>query len=82
MTILVAVKKNNKVFLGADRITMFGSEYATDLVDNCKIMKLKHGYLATSGYTLFKNIFEHLSSHKSELLNCEFKNKSDVSDSS
>lgn len=52
MTILVAVKKNGRVFLGADRITTFGNEYHTDLVGGQKIMKLKNAYLATSGYTL------------------------------
>lgn len=78
MTILVAVKKNNQVFVGADRITTFGSEYATDLVDNCKMMKLRNGYLATSGYTLIKNIIEHLSVHDNELINSRFESKTDV----
>lgn len=78
MTILVAVKKNGKVHVGADRITTFGSEYATDLVGSCKIMKLKHGYLATSGYTLLDNVIEHLHENRKELLDCEFKTRGQV----
>jgi ATP-dependent protease HslVU (ClpYQ) peptidase subunit len=50
MTILVAVKKNDRVYMGADRITTFGNEYFTDIVNGSKIIKLKHAYLATSGY--------------------------------
>lgn len=78
MTILAAVKKNNRVYIGADRITMFGGEYATDLVDNCKIMKLRHAYLASSGYTLVNNVIEHLYSKGSEILDNEFRNRADV----
>lgn len=78
MTILVAVKKNDRVFVGADRITTFGSEYATDLVGSCKIMKLKHGYLATSGYTLLDNIIEHLHENRKELLDSELKTRAQV----
>ncbi|MBZ0189322.1 MAG: hypothetical protein K8F91_23965, partial [Candidatus Obscuribacterales bacterium] len=78
MTILVAVKKNNRIWIGADRITCFGSEYATDLADGSKIMKLKHAYLATSGYTLLDNIIEHLYENNSEMLDSEFKNRAQV----
>lgn len=78
MTILVAVKKNGRVFLGADRITTFGNEYVTDLVGGSKIMKLKHAYLATSGYTLLDNVIEHLyhSSHK--MMENSFKDRAHV----
>lgn len=78
MTILVAVKKNGRVFLGADRITTFGSEYVTDLVDGSKIMKLKHGYLATSGYTLMDNIVEHLFSTNHKIIENKFSNRYEV----
>lgn len=78
MTILVAVKKNGRVFLGADRITTFGNEYVTDLVGGSKIMKLKNAYLATSGYTLLDNVIEHLyhSSHK--MMENSFKDRAHV----
>ncbi|MBK9142663.1 MAG: hypothetical protein IPM23_09225 [Candidatus Melainabacteria bacterium] len=78
MTILVAVKKNERIWIGADRITCFGSEYATDLKDGSKIMKLKHAYLATSGYTLLDNIIEHLYENGSDLLDSEFKTRAQV----
>lgn len=78
MTILVAVKKNGRVFLGADRITTFGSEYVCDLVDGSKIMKLKHGYLATSGYTLMDNIVEHLFSTNHKIIENKFSNRYEV----
>jgi len=78
MTILIAVKKNNRVFVGADRITTFGSGYSTDLVDGTKIVKLKHGYLATSGYTLLDNVIEHLFKSNHKLVENEFKDRSDV----
>ncbi|MCA9801033.1 MAG: hypothetical protein KC777_03555 [Cyanobacteria bacterium HKST-UBA02] len=78
MTILVAVKKNDRIWIGADRITCFGSEYATDLKDGSKIMKLKHAYLATSGYTLLDNIIEHLYENGSDLLDSEFKTRAQV----
>lgn len=78
MTILVAVKKNGRVFLGADRITTFGQEYFTDLVGGGKIIKLKHAYLATSGYTLLDNILEHLHANNHKVMDNKFANRADV----
>ncbi|MBX3075191.1 hypothetical protein KF707_08180 [Candidatus Obscuribacterales bacterium] len=78
MTILVAVKKNGRIWMGADRITTFGSEYTTDLVNASKIIKLKHAYLATSGYTLLDNIIEHLYEHNHKMMESEFKNRAQV----
>jgi ATP-dependent protease HslVU (ClpYQ) peptidase subunit len=78
MTILVAVKKNGRVYLGADRITTFGNEYTTDLVNGSKIMKLKHAYLATSGYTLLDNVIEHLFSQNHKMMENEFKTRAHV----
>lgn len=78
MTILVAVKKNGRVFLGADRITTFGNEYTTDLVNGSKIMKLKNAYLATSGYTLLDNIIEHLFAQNHKMMENEFKTRAHV----
>lgn len=78
MTILVAVKKNGRVFLGADRITTFGQEYFTDLVNGGKIIKLKHAYLATSGYTLLDNVLEHLHLNNHKVMDNKFANRADV----
>ncbi len=78
MTILVAVKKNGRVFVGADRITTFGNEYFTDLVDGSKIMKLKHAYLATSGYTLLDNVIEHLHATNHKMMDNAFKSRAEV----
>ena len=78
MTILVAVKKNDRVFLGADRITTFGNEYHTDLVGGQKIIKLKNAYLATSGYTLLDNVIEHLVTTNHKMMDNGFKNRADV----
>lgn len=78
MTILVAVKKNGRVFLGADRITTFGNEYFTDLVHGSKIIKLKHAYLATSGYTLLDNVLEHLHSTNHKIMDNPFQTRADV----
>lgn len=78
MTILVAVKKNGRVFLGADRITTFGQEYFTDLVNGGKIIKLKHAYLATSGYTLLDNILEHLHANNHKIMDNKFVSRADV----
>ena len=78
MTILVAVKKNDQVFLGADRITTFGNEYSTDLVNSSKIIKLKHGYLATSGYTLLDNIVEHLYNTDHKMMENSFSDRAQV----
>lgn len=78
MTILVAVKKNGRVFLGADRITTFGNEYHTDLVGGQKIIKLRHAYLATSGYTLMDNVIEHLVTTSHKMVDNPFRNRADV----
>lgn len=78
MTILVAVKKEGKVFLGADRITTFGNEYVTDLVGGSKIIKLKHAYIATSGYSLLDNVIEHLYHSNHKMMENPFKNRSNV----
>jgi ATP-dependent protease HslVU (ClpYQ) peptidase subunit len=78
MTILVAVKKNGRVFLGADRITTFGNEYSTDLVNSSKIIKLKNGYLATSGYTLLDNVIEHLYNTDHKMMENSFKDRAQV----
>lgn len=78
MTILVAVKKNGRVYLGADRITTFGNEYSTDLVNGSKIIKLKNAYLATSGYTLLDNVIEHLFSQNHKMVENEFKTRANV----
>jgi ATP-dependent protease HslVU (ClpYQ) peptidase subunit len=78
MTILVAVKKNGRVYLGADRITTFGNEYSTDLVNSSKIIKLKHGYLATSGYTLLDNVIEHLYNTDHKMMENAFKDRAQV----
>lgn len=77
MTILVAVKKNGRVFLGADRITTFGNEYHTDLVGGQKIIKLKNAYLATSGYTLMDNVIEHLVMTNHKMMDNPFRNRAD-----
>jgi len=78
MTILVAVKKNGRVFLGSDRITTFGNEYVTDLVRGSKIIKLKHAYLATSGYSLLDNIIEHLYRSNHKMMENTFTDRSHV----
>lgn len=78
MTILVAVKKKGRIFIGADRIVTFGSEYFTDLADGSKIMKLKHAYLATSGYSLLDNIVEHLHETNHKMMANTFKNRAQV----
>ena len=78
MTILVAVKKNGKVYLGSDRITTFGNEYVTDLVRGSKIIKLKHAYLATSGYSLLDNIIEHLYRNNHKMMDNTFADRSHV----
>ncbi len=78
MTILVAVKKNGRVFLGADRITTFGQEYFTNLVNGGKIIKLKHAYLATSGYTLLDNVLEHMHANNHKVMDNKFASRSDV----
>lgn len=78
MTILVAVKKNGRVFLGADRITTFGNEYTTDLVNGSKIMKLRHAYLATSGYTLLDNVIEHLFKSNHKMMENPFRDRAEV----
>ena len=78
MTILVAVKKKGRMWLGADRITTFGNEYFTDLVNGSKIIKLKHAYLATSGYTLLDNVIEHLHATNHKMMDNPFKTRSDV----
>lgn len=78
MTILVAVKKNGRIFIGADRITTFGQEYFTDLVNGGKIIKLKHAYLATSGYTLLDNILEHMHTNNHKVMDNKFANRADV----
>jgi ATP-dependent protease HslVU (ClpYQ) peptidase subunit len=64
--------------MGADRITTFGSEYTTDLVNASKIIKLKNAYLATSGYTLLDNIIEHLYEHNHKMMESDFKNRAQV----
>lgn len=78
MTILVAVKKNGRVFMGADRITTFGNEYATDLVNCSKIIKLKNAYLGTSGYTLLDNVIEHLYNTENPIMQNPFKTRADA----
>ncbi len=78
MTILVAVKKKGKVFIGADRITTFGNEYYTDLVNGSKIVKLKHAYLATSGYSLLDNIIEHLHTTRHKMMENTFADRASV----
>ena len=78
MTILVAVKKHGQIFLGADRMTTSGSEYATDLVNGSKLIKLKHAYLATSGYTLLDNVVEHLYDKRHKMMENTFKNRAEV----
>jgi ATP-dependent protease HslVU (ClpYQ) peptidase subunit len=78
MTILIAVKKNGRVFLGADRITTFGNEYHTDLVGGEKIIKLKNAYLATSGYILLDNVIEHLVVTNHKMMENPFKTRADV----
>jgi len=78
MTILVAVKKKGRIFIGADRITTFGNEYFTDLVNGSKIIKLKHAYLATSGYTLLDNVIEHLHETNHKMMDNQFKDRAQV----
>lgn len=78
MTILVAVKKDGKIFLGADRMTTSGSEYSTDLVNGSKLIKLKHAYLATSGYTLLDNVVEHLYDKRHKMMENTFRNRAEV----
>ncbi len=78
MTILVAVKKNGEIYLGADRMTTSGSEYATDLVNGSKLIKLKHAYLATSGYTLLDNVVEHLFDKRHKMMENTFRTRAEV----
>jgi ATP-dependent protease HslVU (ClpYQ) peptidase subunit len=78
MTILVAVKKSGRVFVGADRMTTFGNEYATDLVNGSKIIRLKHGYVATTGYSLLDNVIEHLYKTNHKMVDNAFNDRHDV----
>lgn len=78
MTILIAVKKNGRVFVGADRITTFGNEYHTDLISGEKIIKLKNAYLATSGYILMDNVIEHLVATNHKMMDNPFHSRADV----
>jgi ATP-dependent HslUV protease, peptidase subunit HslV len=78
MTILVAVKKKGRIFVGADRITTFGNEYFTDMVNGSKIIKLRHAYLATSGYTLMDNVIEHLHELNHKMMDNQFKDRAQV----
>lgn len=78
MTILVAVKKGERIFLGADRIHTFGNEYFTDLVNGGKIIKLKYAYLATSGYSLLDNILEHLHQSNHKIMENKFNSRAEV----
>ncbi|MBK8220965.1 MAG: hypothetical protein IPK73_08080 [Candidatus Obscuribacter sp.] len=78
MTILVAVKKGGRVFLGADRMMTSGSEYAVDVVNGSKIIKLKHAYIATSGYTLLDNCIEHLYRTRHAMMENKFSNRHEV----
>jgi ATP-dependent protease HslVU (ClpYQ) peptidase subunit len=41
-------------------------------------MKLKHAYLATSGYTLLDNVIEHLFTQNHKMMENEFKTRSHV----
>lgn len=75
---MIAVKKNGRVFVGADRITTFGNEYHTDLISGEKIIKLKNAYLATSGYILMDNVIEHLVATNHKMMDNPFGSRADV----
>ncbi len=44
-----------------------------------KIIKLKHAYLATSGYSLLDNIIEHLYRANHKMMENTFEDRSKVS---
>jgi ATP-dependent protease HslVU (ClpYQ) peptidase subunit len=78
MTILVAVKKNNRVFLGSDSLTASGNTVLPDLKDRWKIIKLEHGYMASSGYSLLENIIGHLIATNHKIMKNTFSSRNDV----
>jgi ATP-dependent HslUV protease, peptidase subunit HslV len=61
MTTIVAVKKDGYAAIAADTLTMWGSmkESADHIVNNEKILKFDDNYIAFTGSTAFKLVFEH-----------------------
>lgn len=78
MTILVAVKKNNRVFLGVDSFASNGNTVMPDLTYPWKIIKLKHAYIATTGWSLLQNIVEHLKATNHKMMENTFSSRNDV----
>lgn len=54
MTVVVAMKHNNRYYLGADTAVVCGNKKLSDLGDYSKIVEFKHFYVAFAGYTLLR----------------------------
>jgi ATP-dependent protease HslVU (ClpYQ) peptidase subunit len=78
MTILVAVKKHNRIFLGVDSFIANGNTVMPDITHPWKAIKLKHAYLATSGWSLLENIIEHLKVSNHKMMENTFSSRTDV----
>lgn len=60
MTIIAAIKKNNKVYIGAD--SFWGhTYYSGDKADSNKIIKFKHFYVAVAGVAVGRDVLEDMS---------------------
>ena len=59
-------------------MTTFGHDYRTDIVNGSKLIKLKHAYLATSGYGLLYDVFQHLLSGGHKLMDNTFSDSVQV----
>ncbi len=62
MSIVVAVKKNNKIVLAADTLSMSGSTKCSSeyILSNSKIIKIKDSYIGLIGSTASYNVFESI----------------------
>jgi ATP-dependent protease HslVU (ClpYQ) peptidase subunit len=54
MTVAVAIRHNNKIYLGADTAVVCGNKKLTDLTDYSKIVDFKYFYVAFAGYSLIR----------------------------
>lgn len=76
MTVLVAVKKLNKVFLGADSLTTLGDRKLSHTINDSKIIKFNNFAVGISGTGPIRDVFEEMS--LTEWTNYDIKDRASV----
>ncbi len=78
MTVIAALKKDDEIWLAADRLTSWGSFVRTDLANGTKLARYKNAIIGSSGRSLYGNALRYCANEYPKMYSSPFENEDDV----